>query len=211
MIRKNAWAITVTMISFLFLSLASGFARDPFEAVAGTYSGSVTLGDPYDGSPIARESLMTIDLGLQLKRTGSQWDLQESTLSLKRFVTTHPPSCSEGFPARELKAALESLTIQPDGTLQATAQPLRLCVNNRVVERKVQLNGKILTRNNCAYVEIRGGSFGDYTETVTNLILLPGTDQIQMKGTLSLLKIKEPTDYQAPLEPDTCTDLNPDL
>src|SRR5262249_52544451 len=151
MIGKKVWTVTVITLSFLIVSLVSGFARDPLDAVAGRYAGSGTIGDPRDGSSIPPGFLMAIDLGLPLEQNGTQWSGQ---LSLKRFVTTVPPGCTAEGPSRELAAPLESLTIQPDGTFQAVSGPMPLCINRQVVERRVQLSGVILTRNNCAYVEI---------------------------------------------------------
>jgi len=187
--------------------------RDPFDAVPGDYSGSVTIGDSRDGGLIPNEFLRSIDLGLSLRRTDTSWS---GELSFQRFVTTNPTSITQpdcqNVPSRELKAALESVSVVADaGTFQATSAPMRFCVSsNKAVERRLQLQGTFATRNNCAHVEVRGPSYGNYHETARGLITLPSGNTTDLVGTFVLTKFREAPDAGPPGEGDQCPDLNPD-
>jgi hypothetical protein len=141
-------------------------------------------------------------------------------MSLKRFVTTNPtritsPEC-QTVAARELKAPLDTMSVQSDGTFQANSAPMRFCVrSDKAVERTVQLSGTIATRNNCAHVEIRGGAYGNYQEIMKGLITLPLADggsssEATLLGTFLLTRLKDPPDAALPAEGTQCADLNPD-
>jgi|GEM_PF-4422065 len=192
-------------------AINTGSTRDPLDAVPGDYSGSVTIGDPREEALIPKQFLISIDLGLSLRNIGAAWN---GEVSLKRFVTTNPtdlssPDC-QTVAARELKASLETVSIQPDGAFQATSAPMRFCVrSNKAVERRLQLRGTLITRRDCAHVELRGSSYGDYQETLKGLITLPSGNETTLTGTFILTKVKEPPDAALPPEGVPCADLNP--
>ncbi len=199
------------ILAAALLTPSEALASDPIDALPGDYSGTVTIGDSRDGAIIPGEFLLSIDLGLQLRRVDSTWS---GEISFKRFVTTNatrisPPDC-QNVAARELTAPLDTLTVLPDGTFQATSAPVFLCVrSNKAVARQLQLQGIFVTRNNCSHVELRGATFGDYQETVTGLITIPSGNQISLLGTYLLVKAKEPPGRGLPVEGDRCQDLNP--
>jgi len=206
-----ASCLCVLTVATLTLAPLHALASDPFDHLDGVYSGSVTIGDSSDGGIIPGEFLLSIDLGLTLQNSDSGWTGQ---ISFKRFVTTNatrisPPDC-QSVPSRELTAPLTSISINPDGTFQATSGPIFLCVrNDKAVQRQVQLQGVFVTRNNCHHIELRGLSYGNYQETVTGLITLPSTNQTMLVGTFLLVKAKESPDAGVPVQGDECPDLNP--
>src|SRR5262249_28542597 len=121
-----------------------------------------------------------------------------------------PPDC-QNVAARELKAPLQSISIDASGAFQATSGPMLFCVrSDKAVERRVTLRGTLVTRRNCAHVEIRGPSYADYQETVKGLITLPSGNEISLSGTFLLTKLTDSPDAGPPGEGDQCADLNPD-